>query len=268
MPFWDKKPDSSAALASAVSPDVLRQLRTIADKNLAVHYLLLDDDRIVLEVGKCRVQEVVAETSELVLDLPTRDGQPLPVARGQPARLLFDLNSVRLQFDTTVVARALHHTASGQSFQAVLLRPPAKIESGNRRRSFRVEPPHRQRPTVQWRPWIDDRTQRDTFPFITAAIRDISCLGIGILADPKLAARLPSNCRIELTILLPGRPAPLRLFGRVCRQEPPTEKVPKTLLGVEFEIDSKEGADGFAGPDELTHYVADCQREIAKALRG
>lgn len=260
MSHWNStraSPDRPAPLADAVA----RLFQTLADANAAVAFDALDANGQVVASGRCRLQEFLAEERRLVVDLPTVSGQPMPVAVGQSAIVLFELNGSRYQGDTVVLERALHQSPSGLGLHVLHLRAPEKLTSGNRRRSFRVEPLTKSMPTVQWRPAAGGH---NPFPLLGAVVKDVSCRGIGLILPAKIGEKLRDGLELELDVKLPHEQSSLALRGLIRRIVPLSSDPTRCLVGIEFLADD----DACEEVPELARFVVDCQREIARIRSG
>jgi c-di-GMP-binding flagellar brake protein YcgR len=254
MPIFEKSVDAQTA----------RQLRQIADMNLAVDFSQFDAAGNVVARGRCRALEYREEIRELWLDPPTKDGQPLIVAVGQSVVLSFDLKGALFNCETVVVDRQFYKPDRGPAFPAVVVRSPTELKSGNRRRHFRVQPLTSSMPRTQWRPILADKSLQKRIPWVTTHIHDISCRGVSFWIAKPIAEKIKAGLMLEISLALPGDAQSLVLAAKVRRLLPIKDDPDRIHIGMEFEI---EIDDPDAGVPQLAQYIANCQREIARNRR-
>ena len=260
MALWGKK-------STEDKPDsrLKQQLRQVVQQSARLEIHRLDEDDIVDDsFGKCRAQDYLEDRHQLVVDHPTHDGEPLEIAVGNRVRAYLELNDAMLYFDALVVERPMYKFASGPSFRALVLKVETPLESGNRRRHFRVEPLEKSKPEVQWRPVSADAALQDTLPWLDARMRDISGRGISLWMPSKIYRQLRHGIRLELSIRLPGVTDAFRLRACIRHLFEAGRNSDWNVVGLEFDVNNDDPTTCI---DAFAVFVAECQREIARKLR-
>lgn len=247
---------------------VTRQLRLLAEQNALVHFQRLDENGLVIQQGRCRIQDFDEAGSEVWVDLPTSEGQAVPALKGEKISLVFESRGMLLKCDSKVIDRRIYTDPGGANFPALVLEAPASLESGNRRRHFRVEPLQKSMPTAQIRLAANSKNEKNTHPWLKVGVRDISVSGIGVITPVALAEKVRIGVRFELSLTLPGAAAPIVVNAEVRRvgdhHEGGVLSKERKILGLEFEVEPQHRD---AGLRVLAPYVIECQREIARALK-
>lgn len=247
----------------------VRLLRQMAEECVVVELFQLDRNGKVVDAGKSRMLDFRETDHQLVVDIPTRNGQPMQIGVDDPARVTVDLRGNLLKFETTVLERMIYKPKRSGSFPALVLRGPLEFQSGNRRRHFRVEPTFKMLPTIRFRPAVPDSSSKNIFPWQSAELRDISCRGVGIVVGKVFGERLRVGHKLEIAVLFEGSQGEFLANASVRRivglKEPDKAAPDRFLFGMEFFV---PGNDPEAGIEQLANFVAECQREIAKARRN
>ena len=93
MALWGKK-----SSAQGPAPRLKQQLSQVVRQSARLEVHRLDDEAVDDDFGNCRAQDYLEDRHQLVVDHPTRDGQPLEVAVGDRVRAYLELNSAMLYF--------------------------------------------------------------------------------------------------------------------------------------------------------------------------
>jgi hypothetical protein len=117
---------------------------------------------------------------------------------------------------------------------------------------------------TKWRPAVADRSKPNPIQWQVTEMRDISYRGISFWVNKLFGERIRPGHRLEVSLLLPGQPDPFLTDAIVRRTFPPVDATERYLLGVEFDL--PENSD--RSLQSIANYVAECEREIARARRG
>ncbi|MFO0946813.1 MAG: flagellar brake domain-containing protein [Planctomycetota bacterium] len=261
------------ALWNPLTPDApsektLRLIRQMVSECVVLELFQLDRNDKVVDAGKCRFLDYRESDHQLIVDIPTRNGQPMQIGVDENARISVDLNGNLFKFETTVLERMIYKPQRSGSCPALVLRGPRELQSGNRRRHYRVEPMIKMLPTVRFRPAVPENASKNIFPWQPADLRDISCRGLGIVVGKVFGERLRVGHKLEIAVRFEGSTQDFIANATVRRivglKEPDKTEADRFLFGMEFFV---PGDDPDACIEQLANFVAECQREIAKARR-
>lgn len=238
---------------------MIRVLSDAVDAGLKVDVYKIDHRGDFILVGSARLQDYLDEEHRLNISAPTRDGRIVVLEVGEPIIVYFSQQEAYYKFTATVLERGVR-SDSGESLPSVFITEPEKIENGNRRRHYRVEPLLRNMPTVKWR-----QLGVTTEPWKPVRVYDISGRGIGLFFKNELGEAMQLGEVIELSIQLPGSPRAITLPAEVRNKISRARHSADTLLGFQFQL-GVDDPDGCI--DVVAKYVADCQREIARSRQS
>lgn len=226
----------------------------------------LDEAGEEVDRGKGKVQDFDEERQRLVIDVPTRGGQPMQTAEGATLELLVEINGVYYKFASKVLARALIEDSRG-THSVLELEAPPELKSGNRRRTFRVEPLATYPVTARWRPVIADVDQQAKFPWLKTVVHDISNRGLGLWIEPRLAQKLSQGIRLQAELRFPEVAKPVVVEAVVRRVVPIENARPdRQLVGLEFVL--RQGDDDpDASHPQIANFIAESERRIARNRR-
>lgn len=241
----------------------VRQLRLLAEQCQVIEVQPIDPEGQVEEGGKSRVLEYRDAEHQLVVEVPSKQGELLPLGAGRPVRLHMELKGALYRAETEVLERFLLKTGPTSTLPALVLRGPSTIESGNRRQHFRVEPMIRMKLPTKWRPAIADKSKPNPIHWQATEMRDISCRGLSFWVSKLFGERIRNGHRLEILLQIPGQAQPFECQALVRRITPPQDATERYLLGVEFDLPD----DSIREVQGIANYVAECEREIARARR-
>lgn len=257
MPFWERKPEPLPESRSA------RQLRQVVTDCVAAEVSVLDDKGVPGPAGRCRFQEYNATDRHVLVDLPTRDGQPIEVGRDHRVRVAFSNDGSMWAFETTVLDRRIYKAPQGAAFPVLALHEPDRIESANRRRAYRVQPLTKSQPDIRLRADLAGAPVHSG-EWISCQLHDISSAGIGVWIHQDMGRQLRAGHAMEVALRLPAREDELIFRAVIRRTVDPGGLSSRLLVGMEFDVDPKRSA---AEITELAEYVSECEREIARQRR-
>lgn len=243
-----------------------RLLERLASENGALQVEQLEADGRVGAAGKSCLRSWAKEDGALLIDVPSKQGRPMPLGTGDPLRIYFMNDGSIYLFHSRVVDRTHIKSISGQPIPVLRVETPEQVTSGNRRRHFRVVPVASAPARAEWRKASIDRNAKSKIPFKTCQLQDVSTRGIRISIEHPEAESMEIGDQLELQLDLttPNGKASVQVRSWIRRIIPPHEHQRQFVFGLEFEVSQ---GDPDACIEEINFYVMFCQLAIARTQR-
>lgn len=249
----------------SIEPACAAMLTAMADDNASLDIEHVDANGRVAATGRSRVFQFDPTAGEVVVEIPTKEGRPIPIGEGDTVRVFAVVGGGVYRFASVVIGKNLVPSRRGNT-PVLRLEVPNALENANRRSHFRIAPLASHPVEAAWRLGSTDVKAVNTRPWNTSRVFDISGRGIGLWIDAKFADVIHVGRHLELQLELtrPAGVTSLRTRAIVRRTRPPIDVARPIFAGVEFQVAGR-GKDRCLEP--IVAYVTWCQLELARLQR-
>lgn len=217
-----------------------------------------------MHVDRCRLLRVTP-SGELLIERPAEGGMPAMLTRGMEMIVTAAHRGHRWEGHCRVIRSESFRPNEGNVVLAIRLSAPERIESGQRRRFFRVPIGAGDASLELCVISTDDRRKKPGFGVLEPALLNLSGGGVGVSValSPQVGELLRSSRAYRCVLRVSGHDEPLDLAARLIHVEPlPHNRI---YLGLEFLFE--DAAERRQVQDLLTRAATEIERRQLRRHR-
>jgi len=244
--------------------------RHVLDRRLAARVLAQAAERSqpldllrLLETGEdaCRSRFVPAKGRHVTIEVPSRQGRPVPIRPEERVEVYFRLGPQRYWFASKVRERTTVRLSATLELQVLVLDRPSKVELRQRRGNFRVS--LRRLMARLWRLPRESDAPPEALPAME--VLDLSAGGARLLNDHAAECPLSPGDRLVATFPLGSGWPDTTVRAAVARCAPAGEGV--SHVGLQF-LGLDDTVEGRQIQDRLHRFITEREREEIRRMKA